>query len=105
MTAPASGLSSNHGPAAGPTGPEHGWAGPTSLVTSTVGTVVLVALTFAGPTSLQVGGWRVTPILPGLVGLLMLPWRRVRPVAVGLTATLVPAALVLLWSVSGVSST
>ena len=77
--------------AAGPS-----WAGPTSLVTSVVATVLVLAVSGASPVVAEVGGWPVVPFVPGALGLLLLPVPAVRRVAMGLVATL---ALPLLWLV------
>ena len=71
------------GPANAPRTP---WVGPTSLMASTVGSFVVVALLLGGPGVLD--EWLMVPFVPGLVGLALLAVRAVRTVAVGLAATL-----------------
>jgi hypothetical protein len=64
------------------------WAGPSSLLASTLGTVLVVSLGLAAG-SAELDDWVVLSFAPGAVGLLLLPFGPARGIAVGLAATLV----------------
>ena len=85
-----------------PADPADPWIGPLSPVASLIGTVFAMVglLTAGGPFP---RAWLLVTLIPGAFGLLLLPFRSMRAVAVGFLASLlVPALDAVLFGVNAV---
>lgn len=77
-------------------GPGRPWAGPAGLWASMLGTVVASVGVLVVATDGLAGPWPLLSVLPGAVGLLVLPFRALRQVGAGLAVTLLVPALAAL---------